>query len=225
MQSRLALWSAAQHGNRVHIWWHKALFHVELGQFDEALALYDKEIAATLRPVGTSLCNPTSLLWRLETLGCDAGERWQPLFELWQDKANGATSPFNDIHAAMTALRAGQGVAFESLLHKMREKAAQGAELAAAYRDLAVPAVEALAHFTAGHYRDAVEGLLAVRADLWRMGGSIAQRDLLDWTLNKAAVHARLPDVARSLTNERLSLRPDSAINRYFHEQAQAIAM
>lgn len=224
MESRLPLWSDPQHGNRVHIWWHKALFHVELGQFDEALALYDKEIAATLRPVGTSLCNPTSLLWRLETLGCDAGKRWQPLFELWQGRANGSTSPFNDIHSAMTALRAGQTGTFENLLHAMRATAAQGGELAAAYRDLAVPAVEAIAHFADGNYRDSVEGLLAIRANLWRMGGSVAQRDLVDWTLNIAAMRARLPDVAQSLVNERLSLRPDSTVNRSFQEQARAIA-
>ncbi|MFT5174607.1 MAG: tetratricopeptide (TPR) repeat protein [Gammaproteobacteria bacterium] len=223
MESRESFWSSPQHTNRVHFWWHKALFHIELGQFDTALALYDKEIAATLRPVGNSLCNPTSLLWRLETLGCDAGQRWQPLFELWQDRANGKTSPFNDIHAAMTALRAGQTAAFESLLLAMRETSVQGGELAPAYRDLAVPAVEAIAQFTHGNYGDAVGRLLAVRAELWRMGGSIAQRDLLDWTLTMAAMRARLPGVARSLANERLSLRPDSTINRQFQQQAQAI--
>lgn len=223
MESRESFWSSPQHTNRVHFWWHKALFHLELGQFDTALALYDKEIAATLRPVGNSLCNPTSLLWRLETLGCDAGQRWQPLFELWQERANGKTSPFNDIHAAMTALRAGHIAAYESLLLAMRETCVQGGELAPAYRELAVPAVEAIAQFIDGNYGAAVARLLAVRADLWRMGGSIAQRDLLDWTLTTAAMRARLSGVARSLANERLSLRPDSTINRQFQQQAQAI--
>lgn len=225
MESREPFWSSPQHTNRVHIWWHKALFHVELGEFDTALGLYDKEIAASVRPVGTSLCNPTSLLWRLETLGCDAGERWQPLFELWQERANGTTSPFNDIHFAMTALRAGQSAAFENLVLAMRAMAAGDGELAPAYRDLALPAVEAIAHFSAGQDREAVDDLLAVRAELWRMGGSIAQRDLIDWTLTKAAMRARLPGVARSLSNERLSLRPHSAVNRHFHEQAHALAV
>jgi tetratricopeptide (TPR) repeat protein len=224
MEDRVPFWSSPKHTSRVHIWWHKALFHIELDELDIALAHYDNEIAATLRPVGSSLCNPTALLWRLEMLGIDAGQRWQPLFELWQDRANGTTSPFNDIHCAMTALRAGQTHAFESLLSAMQKMAAQNGEIAPAYREIAVPAVEAVAQFNEGNFRAAAERLLQVRANLWRMGGSIAQRDIIDWTLTHAAIQAGLPDVARSLANERLALRPASKLNRQFLEQARAIA-
>ena len=62
-------------------------------------------------------------------------------------------------------------------------------------------------------------------ADLWRMGGSIAQRDLVDWTLTEAAIRGGLRDVALALTNERLALRPDSTINQRFLEAAQAIGV
>src|SRR5438552_13142405 len=40
MTAREPLWSTPGHMNQVHIWWHKALFHLELGQYDAALALY-----------------------------------------------------------------------------------------------------------------------------------------------------------------------------------------
>lgn len=60
-------------------------------------------------------------------------------------------------------------------------------------------------------------------AKLWRMGGSIAQRDLVEWTLTEAAIRAGLRDVALSLTNERLALKPGSAVNRHFLEAAEAI--
>src|SRR5437763_17012715 len=62
--AREALWSMPEHMNQVHIWWHKALFHVELGQYAAALALYDGPIRATHRPVALSLTNATALLWR-----------------------------------------------------------------------------------------------------------------------------------------------------------------
>ena len=39
------------HVNQVHIWWHKSLFHLELGQYDAALALYDGPMLNTQRPV------------------------------------------------------------------------------------------------------------------------------------------------------------------------------
>jgi hypothetical protein len=68
MAAREALWSTPGHMNQVHIWWHKALFHLELGQYDEALALCDGPMRATQRPVALSLTNATALLWRLDTL-------------------------------------------------------------------------------------------------------------------------------------------------------------
>jgi len=39
MSAREALWSMPEHMNQVHIWWHKALFHVELGQYEAALGV------------------------------------------------------------------------------------------------------------------------------------------------------------------------------------------
>ena len=50
---------------QVHIWWHKAQFHLELEQYEAALALYDGPIRATQRPMALSLTNATTLLWRL----------------------------------------------------------------------------------------------------------------------------------------------------------------
>jgi hypothetical protein len=56
------------------------------------------------------------------------------------------------------------------------------------------------------------------------MGGSHAQRDVIDWTLAEAAVRAGMRDVALSIANERLALRPLSAPNRRFRELAEQLA-
>lgn len=224
MNDRQPYWSDTKCSNRAHIWWHKALFHIELGDVDTALQLYDDEILPAMRPIGNQLCNPTALLWRLETLGCDAGDRWQPQHAIWQQLSAGRSSPFISIHAAMTALRAGERAVFETHLRGIRDAAAEGGELAPAYRDVALPIVEAMAAFVEERYADAVDRLLPVRADLWRMGGSTAQRDLVEWTLTEAAIRAGQRDVALSLSNERLALRPDSAVNQRFQDAAQAIA-
>ena len=106
MNERQQFWSASKCNNRVHIWWHKALFHIELGQYNDALAIYDGEILSAIRPVGTQLCNLTALLWRLEMLGCEASDRWLHQHNLWQQQADGICSPFNEIHAVIAALRA-----------------------------------------------------------------------------------------------------------------------
>jgi tetratricopeptide (TPR) repeat protein len=224
MAAREALWSTPQHPNQVHIWWHKALFHLELGQYDAALALYDGPIRATQRRLGVSLTNASALLWRLDTLGCDVGDRWSELAALWDGHADGRCLVFADIHAAMAELRSGAEALVERRLAVMRETAASDAEAAGIYRAVGIPVIEGMAAFHRGAYDQAVAALLPVRVELWRIGGSHAQRDVVDWTLAEAAVRASQRDVALSLAHERLGTRPRSAPNRRFLHRAEAIA-
>ena len=224
MAAREALWSTPGHMNQVHIWWHKALFHLELGQYEAALALYDGPMRATQRPVALSLTNAAALLWRLDTLGYDIGERWRELAELWQGRADGKCLVFGDIHAAMAELRSGQEELVERRLAAMCETAASSVEAAGLYRTVGIPIVEALAAYHRGAYAEAVELLLPVRFDLWQIGGSHAQRDVVAWTLTEAAVRSGQRDIALSLAHERLATRPRSAPNRRFLRHADAIA-
>jgi tetratricopeptide (TPR) repeat protein len=224
MAAREALWSTPGHMNQVHIWWHKALFHLELGKYDAALALYDGPMRATQRPVALSLTNATALLWRLDTLGCDTGDRWSEQAELWQEHADGKCLVFTDIHAAMAELRSGREALVERRLAAMLETAASAVEAAGLYRTVGIPIVAGLAAFHRGAYAEAVERLLPVRFDLWQIGGSYAQRDVVDWTLTEAAVRAGQRDVALSLAHERLATRPRSTPNRRFLRHAEAIA-
>lgn len=224
MDDREPLWSGKDNTNRVHIHWHKALFHVERGDHEAALALLDGPVRATLRPVGTSLCNATALLWRLEMLGLEAGERWHDYVQLWQGRANGATSVFNDIHAALTMLRAGDENGFERLRSQMAETASAGTEQSPTWREVGLPVVNGLRDFTLGAYASAVAHLLPARFNLARMGGSHAQRDIIDWTLTEAAVRAGMRDVAVALANERLASRPGSNPNQRLLASAERIA-
>src|SRR6195952_59218 len=107
MAAREPLWSTPQHPNQVHIWWHRALFHVELGQYDAALALYDGPILASVRPLAINLTNLSALLWRLDTLGVDVGDRWHQLLPLWEGRSDGKCLLFSDMHATMAELRSG----------------------------------------------------------------------------------------------------------------------
>ena len=223
MAAREPLWSTPSHLNQVHIWWHKALFHLELGQYEAALALYDGPMRATQRPVALSLTNATALLWRLDALGCDTGDRWRDLAASWEGHADGKCLVFTDIHAAMAELRSGQETLVERRLEAMRETAASGVEAAGLYRTVGVPVVEGLAAFHRGAWAEAVELLLPVRFDLWQIGGSHAQRDVVSWTLTEAAVRANQRDVALSLAYERLGARPRSAPNRRFLRHAEAV--
>src|ERR1051326_6983940 len=108
MVAREPFWSTQDNLNRVAIWWHKSLFHLELGQSEEALRLYDGPILATLRPLAINLTNLSALLWRLDLLGQDVGDRWRGLVARWDGHSDNRTLLFADLHAAMAELRSGQ---------------------------------------------------------------------------------------------------------------------
>ena len=223
MEAREPLWSTPDHPNQVHIWWHKALFHIEPGQYEAALALYDGPLRKTQRRLGNSLTNASALLWRLDILGCEVGNRWQELAALWEGHADGKCLVFTDIHAAMAELRSGQEAWVEQRLSAMRRTASSDVEAARLYRTVGIPVVEALFAFHRGAYEQAMAGLLQTRFDLWQIGGSHAQRDVVDWTLIEAALRAGQQDVALSLAYERLATRPRSAPNRRFLRHAELV--
>jgi hypothetical protein len=146
------------------------------------------------------------------------------LATLWEGHADGKCLVFADIHAAMAELGADQGAAVEQRLAAMRQTAASGAEAADLYCRVGIPVVEGLAEFRRGAYGKAVELLLQVRFDLWEIGGSHAQRDVVTWSLTEAAIRAGQRDVALSLAHERLGARPRSAPNRTFLRRAEELA-
>ena len=224
MAERESLWASTLNVSRVHIWWHKALFHMELGEKDAALAIYDGPILETQRPVGVSLTNATALLWRLKSLGADSGRRWQDLADLWSGHADGRLCLFADIHAAMTQIRVGRTVELEALKSQMRVTASDGGNSAAAYRDLGLPLVAGLEAFAEGDHRSAVEHLWGARPHLMLLGGSYAQRDVIDWTMTEAAIRAGMRPVAVALAHERIALRPESLPNKRFLAEAEKIA-
>ncbi len=224
MNARETYWATPDNLTQVHIWWHKSLFHVELGQFDAALALYDGPIMESLRPLPLNLTNLSALLWRLDTLGRDVSERWRALLPLWEGHADGRCLMFTDMHAAMAELRSGQEALAERRLGWIRETAASNDEAAPIFRDVGIPLMEGLMAFHRGAYQQAVELLQPVRFDLWQIGGSHAQRDIIDWTLTEAALRGGVRDVALALAHERLGTRPRSTVNQSFLRRAEGTA-
>jgi hypothetical protein len=216
MTIREKLWSTTAHVNQVHIWWHKALFHLELGQYDAALAVYDGPIRTTQRPVALSLTNAAALLWRLDTLGCDIGERWREEADLWEGHADGKCLVFADIHAAMAELGAGREARVEQRLAAMRQTAASTVEAARLYQTIGIPVVAALIAFHRGTWVEAVELLLPVRADLWQIGGSHAQRDVVTQTLLAAAARGGLRSAGSALLDERRRAKPATPLTEHW---------
>ena len=67
----------------VHNWWHLALYHLDRGEMDEVLALYDGPLNGGQSHIVLDLVDATALLWRLHLRGVPVGERWALLADGW----------------------------------------------------------------------------------------------------------------------------------------------
>jgi len=73
-----------------------------------------------------------------------------------------------------------------------------------------LPVCTSLIHFAEGHYDRVVDTLLPIQLRLHELGGSHAQRDVVERTLLEAAIRAHRTDLARALANQRLGVRESS---------------
>ncbi|MCC7272456.1 MAG: tetratricopeptide repeat protein [Alphaproteobacteria bacterium] len=194
-----------------HLWWHRALFHWELGRYDRVLEIYDREVRPESTDDGLEIANACSLLWRLEHAGVDVGGRWEELARQATARLDDHMLVFNDVHFAMALAAAGDAAAREAWRASCRTFAAgdesQGAVMAACGLD----AIEGVLAFRRGDYGEAADRLTAARPALRRLGGSHAQRDIFQQMLAVAALRAGRWTTARALWSERIHRGPATA--------------
>lgn len=196
-----------------HLWWHAALFAVERERFGHALDLYDRHIKPGEKFVSTDMMNAPSLLARLEFQGIDVGNRWTELASRSLEWIGNHVVPFTDAHTMFPLARTQMPEADDYLLSL--EKLGQihtgyAADIAEPYL---VPLAKAVRAFYRKDYDQTIEILMPLRAQLQPIGGSHAQRDLFHQLLTEAAIKHKKWLLARSLLNERVTLRPDNLSN------------
>lgn len=209
----------------VHNWWHLALYHLDRGETDEVLRLFDGPIFGARSAVAMDLVDAAALLWRLHLREVPVGERWSAVADNWQPFAAAGNYSFNDAHAAMAFVGAGRPDRIAEVL-EAQDRALSGAGDNAAFtRDVGRPVVLGLKAFGDGDYAGCIRAIHPVISIASRFGGSHAQRDLLDLTVMEAAL--RLPDaaLARAIGAERRTLKPDSPHARSLLDRARALPM
>jgi tetratricopeptide (TPR) repeat protein len=210
MLTREHNWSGEDNFFKVHNWWHLALYHLDLGQIDQVLRLYDGPVRGDRSTVALDMVDASALLWRLELAGIDLGDRWMELALCWDRHADGSLYPFNDWHAVMAYLGAGEDQKVERLTLLLKESAMRDSENGLWAKTIALPLIKGFSAFWKGDYSTTVEHLHPVRYLANQFGGSNAQRDIIDWTLTEAALRGNLRDVGTCLANERIALKPHS---------------
>lgn len=209
---------------KVHNWWHLSLFHYELAEIDEVLALYDGPIWGSQSPVALNMVDASAILWRLHIGGHDVGSRWAPLARQWAPFAAAGNYAFNDMHAMMAFVGAGDWTAARRLVDSQAEAAETGGDNARFTRDVGIPAADAILAFGEGDYDRVVRDLAPLRRVAHTFGGSHAQRDVIDLTLLEAALRSGDAATAASLAGERHSHRATSPLSRHFVERAARLA-
>jgi tetratricopeptide (TPR) repeat protein len=224
--SREADW-APDNGFAFHNWWHLGLYHMERGEYDRALAIYDRQIYPSPSDLSLQMVDASAFLWRLFLHGVDTGSRWKVLADQWAEKStveNGYYA-FNDFHAMMAYLADGREQTATRLLTDM-DRAARtigrdgGSINVMMTREIGLPVCRAFQAFIRRHYDEAVELLLPVRTIAHRFGGSHAQRDVLNQTLIEAAIRAGRQRLAQHLVNERVARKPHSPLTWRFMARA-----
>ena len=213
LNDRAGDWTTGNFAN--HIWWHLSLFHLDLGHVDQVLQIYDAHLRSTdAQGEKYQELDASALLWRLTLMGADVGGRWKDLADKWAHSATDTLYAFNDVHAMMTFVADGRDELAHTLLTANERYVAHAGDANVAMsRIIGIPFAKALWCFAKGDYAQTVDILLPIRYRTHRLGGSHAQRDILQWTLVEAALRDRRYELALALANERLGVKPTSPQN------------
>jgi tetratricopeptide (TPR) repeat protein len=215
-----------------HLWWHRAMFHVERREFEAVLALYDRRFRDHGSPVTQAMPdlyidvqNAASMLWRLERQGVPVGSRWAELADKAEARIGDTLSAFTQPHWMMALAATGREEAAHRLLQAVEEAGRGNTAHAAILREAALPACRAALAHRQGRFVDAVAALRPALGALHRLGGSHAQQDVLEQLFLDSAMRAGLHDDSRLLLERVAGRHPVPPERRIgYAEAARAIA-
>ena len=192
-------------GNQLihHLWWHRALMELELGELDAVLESYDRNIRNLDAPMVKAtpdhfidLQNAPAILWRLEQMGVDVGDRWRELADKAEARIGHVGHPLLVPHLMMALAATGRREAADRFLAALRELAADTSSWnAPAVVDVYLPVCAAALAHRQGDYARVVELLASRREQIRLLGGSNAQRDLFIQMLIDAAMKTGRRDI------------------------------
>ena len=185
------------HNLQHHLWWHCALFMLEHGDHAAALELYDtrfRNLAAPLTvaspDVYIDVQNAASMLFRLQRLGVDVGNRWEELADKAEVRIGDCQSAFTLPHWMMALTVTGRNAAADRMIEAMRAFAKGRGTVPPIVRDYVLPIAEAQLAHAAGRHAEAVAHMRPVIGGMYRLGGSHLQQDVLEQLFVDAALKA-----------------------------------
>jgi hypothetical protein len=184
-----------------------ALTALALGKVERAWEAYRSGVhpGGSWGPPINVVSDAAAFLWRAEL----AGEPRRP--ELWREAHDYALRsfpkagvPFADVHIAVACVADGDFATLERLVGEMRDRIAAGKF---APGSVAPTIAEGFAAYAKNDWNAAIRDFEQALPETVRIGGSRAQRDLVEHTLIAAYLKAGRADDARALIARRTDRR------------------
>jgi len=190
-----------------HLSWHVALTALSLGKPERAWEAYRTAVhpGGSWGPPINAVSDSAAFLWRAELAG---GERRPELWHEVRDYAlksfPGAGLSFVDVHVGLVCVADGDFAELERLAGELRERIKAGKAPAGS---VVSTIAEGFAAYAKGDWNEAIRHLEAALPETVRIGGSRAQRDLVEHTLVAAYLKVARPEKARTLVARRADRR------------------
>ncbi|MGA9432713.1 MAG: tetratricopeptide repeat protein [Roseobacter sp.] len=160
-----------------HLNWHEALWALEQGDINHMWEKVDAAVAPEANSGGPAiniLTDTASILHRATMAGVEVSQgRWASLSDYAQTAFPKTGNAFIDVHAALTHAMAGRQAALEAIIDHPAGPAA----------DLVPDLARGFGAVARQDWTAVVDHMTAAMSDLARIGGSRAQRDMVEQTL------------------------------------------
>ncbi len=203
---------------RIHIWWHYALFELYAENIREVLACYRISIRRKASLRSAEDLDAVTLLWRLALIqpSLDLSAYWQSLYQDWEPYLQENWYPFNDFHAYIVYCQVGEYGRADSLLEAVR---ARGKQVPEEIFDIFL----GFRSFTTGDYADAASRLAETFHRAFPMGGSNAQRDVIELTGIEAAIRCQNYELAEQIRASGRIFRHQGPVLQKYQDRLAAL--
>ncbi|XP_028415798.1 tetratricopeptide repeat protein 38-like [Dendronephthya gigantea] len=201
-----------------HNYWHWALYHIEKGEHEAAIGIYDEQVFQRGKSGAMlDMVDGSSLLYRLQLEGINVNDRWREIQQLWGDThSDDHVLVFNDLHLLMCTLGSkdqdGTTKIMESMKDFIRERQGTNCEVT---KEVGLKMCEAFEYFDQENYAKCTELLAPLKYKFVKIGGSNAQRDVFHQLLIHSAMRSPLKShqcLARGLLAERKAMKENSPL-------------
>ena len=193
-----------QANHRSHFSWHAALHELMQGDVEAVRRRYERELAPPLVTGSRALVDSGALLWR-----CRVTDTWTD--DLPSEAVCGSApdgwlisppTPFAALHSALSLAAEGDEIGLAAL------RTTSLAHADPVFREVVAPVCRALQAVVEGEYDAAARQLESLLPRAGVLGGSAAQREVLEDTLVYALARSGHGDRAAEVLDRRLDRRP-----------------